>query len=173
MDCIYRILFRIYYFFTNITFLCRQSLISYHLVGPDGTQYPLTEHNLQQYDHLLVIYYDTVGTRYRFHPIFKTLGWCTVSLLTSAYKSFKEPKNNKLFAVNASIQDHVYTINAIEFNVVGNQIFTPIFNLWLCTNYLHITPSEHVEISYIDDTTSICCTKGPIHFHEDGVKIEK
>ena len=34
---------------------------------------------------------------------------------------------------------------------VGSTLFTPVFNLWLCKHYLHIPPSEHSVVTFIDD----------------------
>jgi hypothetical protein len=131
----------------------------------------LTEMNLQSCEHLLVIYYTPNGTRYRFQRLKEPLSSYTVPMLKSAFHVFTEPSQHKLFAVNATIHDHVYTINAIEFNVVGNEIFTPTFNLWLCRHYLHIPPSETVDISYIDHTMSVCYTKEAINIDEDSLRI--
>ena len=170
MDIFYRFIYYIYMFFVRAVWLCRRYVESYHVVGPDGKQYPLTEKNLKLYPNLLVIYYTQAGTRYRFHNL--NAAPYTVMSVRNTYKTFSEPKRNKLFAVNATINERVHTINAIEFNVVGNEIFTPMFNLWLCLNYLHVAASEHLDISYIDNNTDICTTRGPITFHEDGVKVE-
>jgi hypothetical protein len=171
MDLIYRLIYSIYMWFTHIMWWCRRHVEYYYLVGNDGKQYSLTEHNLLSYKHLLVVYYTPNGTRYRFHGITKDLT-CNVKTLKSAFKIHEEPKKNKLYAVNATVHDRVHTINAIEFNVIGNEIFTPTFNLWLCLHYLHIVPSEHIDVSYIDDQTCICSTKGPIFFDNDGVHIK-
>lgn len=172
MDWIIQLLYYIYSFFANAAWFCRRNVEQYFLVGPDGKQYVLSDYNLTLYDHLLVVYYTPAGTRYRFQPLHKSIGCYTATNIKSAYKSFQEPKKYKLYAVNATIHERVHTINAIEFNIVGNEIFTPVFNLWLCYNYLHIAPSVHVEVSYIDDSTSICITKGPIHFQQDALRIE-
>ena len=172
MDCLVWFFYSIYSWFTNLGWLCRRTLPFYYLVGPDGKQHVLNDKNLALYDNILVIYYTPAGTRYRFHPLFKNQGVCMASTIKSAYQSFVEPKKYKLFAVNATIHERVHTINAIEFNIVGNEIFSPIFNLWLCSNYLHIAPSVHVDVSYIDDSTSICYTRGPIYFERDALTIE-
>jgi hypothetical protein len=172
MDWVIQLLYYIYSFFAKAAWFCRRNVEQYFLVAPDGKQYPLSDYNLTLYDHLLVVYYTPVGTRYRFQPLHKSIGYCTATNIKSAYKSFQEPKKYKLYAVNATIHERVHTINAIEFNVLGNEIFTPVFNLWLCYNYLHIAPSLYVEVSYIDDSTSICITKGPIRFQQDALRID-
>ena len=159
--------------FANAAWFCRRNVERYFLVGPDGKQYSLSDYNLTLYDHLLVIYYTPTGTRYRFQPLHSSLGWKNASNIKSAYKTFQEPKVYKLYVVNAAIHERVHTINALEFNILGNEIFTPIFNLWLCRNYLHIAPSIHVDVYYINDSTSICVTKGPILFQQHALKIER
>jgi hypothetical protein len=164
-------IYSVYSWFVNLGWKCRRNIPYYYLVSSDGNQHALNERNLGTCDHLLVIYYTTSGIRYRFLPLLKTKGCCSVTILKSAYQSFVEPKKYKLFAVNATIHERVHTINAIEFNLVGNEIFTPTFNLWLCQNYLNIVPSEHIEISYIDESTSICTTKGPMYFEEERLVI--
>ena len=171
MDWLYRVLYYFYTFIVHLGWMCRRNIVSYHLVDSFGQQYCLTETNLQFFDHLLVIYYTPNGTRYRFQRLQQPLSSYTVPMLKSAFKNFTEPNQHKLFAVNATIHDHVYTINAIEFNVVGNEIFTPTFNLWLCRNYLHIPPSEVVDVSYIDHTMSVCFTKETILIDEDTLRI--
>jgi len=171
MDWFFYLLYSIYSWFTTIGWMCRRKIPYFFLVGEDGKQHPLNESNIEKYNHLLVIYYTPAGTRYRFHPLQKVNMYNTVGLLKRIYRSFEEPKKQKLYAVNATIQERVHTINAIEFNIVGNEIFSRTFNLWLCYNYLHIAPSEHVEVSYIDDTTSIRVTNGPIRFDDDGIKL--
>ena len=172
MDWIYRIFYYIYTMFTHLGWLCRRNIESYHLIGPDGKQHPLTDNNLCKFEHLLVIYYTPAGTRYRFQHL-QQKDVCTIDTIKKTYRTFHEPKKYKLFAVNATVHEHVYTINAIEFNIIGNEIFTLIFNLWLCRNYLHIAPSEFIDVCYIDENTMVCCTKGPIIFKEDCLHIEE
>lgn len=171
MDSFFYYLYWFYSWFVYLGSLCRRKAPYYYLVDTHGNQYPLTDANLAHYGTLFVIYYTTAGTKYRFHPIVERFK-CTAAELRSAYVSFSEPTAYKLFAVNLAIQNQTYTVNAIEFNIVGNEIFSPIFNKWLCRNYLHIEPCDTIDVSYFDDNTAICNTKGPMRFYETKLILE-
>jgi len=134
------------------------------VVDNTGRQLPLTDYNLALHKTLLVIYYSPAAIKYRFHSVASC--FCDAEQIRRTYGSFQEPQRYKLFAINAVVHEEVHTINALEFNIVGNVLFTPTFKLWLCSNYLHVPPTTNMSVSYIDEETTINTTEGPIYFYE-------
>jgi hypothetical protein len=169
MDWIFFLLYRLYEWFTCLFWFCKRNVTYYYLVDEKGYQHLLNDETLPCYKTLLVIYYTPNCTRYRFHPV--TGSYATSQQLRQTYSSYSEPEKYKLFAVNISIHDQVHTINALEFNIIGNELFTPVFKLWLCYNYLHVNPTTDFNVSYIDDDTVINTTKGPITFYENKMEV--
>ena len=168
MDWLFFLMYRLYCCVAYIFWLCKRNVTYFYVVDNNGRQLSLTDRNLALHKTLLVIYYSPSFIKYRFHTI---SGFGDSEQIRQAYITFEEPEKYKLFAVNAIVHEQVHTINALEFNIVGNVLFTPTFKLWLCANYLHVSPTTNMSVSYIDDETTITTTEGPIYFYKNKMVV--
>ena len=163
MEWIYYLLYYLYSTLLQLSQLCRKKRISFYLVANDGCQHPLTDDNLKLYNHLLVVYLVETGTKYRFHKVKEE----STLDIKRIYTAFQEPAGYSLYAASLNFGGKVYMLDTIDFNVVGNELFTEVFNLWVSSNYFRVKPSADIEVTYIDGTSTIRTTKGPILFNEE------
>jgi len=165
------LMYNFYNWMCYLIWICRRHNVPYYyLVDNEGNQHTLTNNNLAMYDVLLVIYRTSKSVRYRFQPI--TMTFENVSQIKTFFSDFSEPDLYKLFAVNFTIDDKPYTVNTIEFNVVGNVIFTRTFKKWLCRYYLNIPKTADFDITYIDDDMNIVQTSGSMSLMQRNLEIQ-
>lgn len=135
--------------------LFKRDLTLYFIIANDGTQIPFTalDYAVMQPTYLLIIYYSSSSTKYRFvAPVIET-GKNALQLaadIESAYKNYTEPDFTFL-GMSVSINDCHYPLPPAEFMVVGSTIFSLPFNYWLCKHYLNIYPCNQVVATFIDD----------------------
>jgi hypothetical protein len=101
---------------------------------------------------LLAKFHTNAGVRYRF-----------VERPTLPYVPVFVAPEKKLLGLSVVVAGKSYSIEADEFNVGSNTLFTPAFNRWLCRNYLGIAVSEEVEATVIDADVNVTCSKGPLY----------
>lgn len=164
MDWIYYFLYYIYSTLLQLSQICRKKQISFYLVANDGCQHWLTDDNLKHYNHLLVVYIGETGTKYRFHKVKNEDNTLDIKRV---YSAFQEPTTYNLYAASLIVDDKVHLLDTSDFSIIGNELFTQVFNLWLTSNYLRIKPTADIEVTYIDCTSTIRTTKGPLLFNED------
>ena len=148
----------------------RRNVTQYFLITADGTQLPLTAYNyaVLQPSTLLVIYYTPTETKYRMvAPAFSN-GTASeiVAELRSAYTSYEAPSYSFL-GLSVEINERTFSVPPQEFMVVGSTMFTPVFNMWLCKNYLHVTPTPQVTATFIDDLIRVVTVSSDVVLQKD------
>ena len=133
--------------------LRRPDSVRVFMVLADGAQVPM---NPSVRPHALVVKHVTNGgARYRFVEQPKpTHGYASDALVV--------PKN-KMLGLAVDVGERTYPLNVDEFNVGASTLFTPLFNRWLCRNYLGIAVSEEVEATVIDADVNVTCSKEPLY----------
>lgn len=136
-------------------FQARDSVRVY-MVLADGTQAPM---NPSVRPHALVVKRVTNGgARYRFVEQPKPAhGYASDALVV--------PKN-KMLGMTVEIGGRTFPINVDEFNVGESTLFTPLFNRWLCTNYLGVPPRDDVSATIVDSDVNVVVTKKPVRIGE-------
>jgi hypothetical protein len=139
----------------------------YYVVTPRGNQKPLNDENMENASHLLVVYYTSLGIRYRFHELAKP---AAASELMKAYKSFHVPEY-RLLAITMSSAERSLSVPPEEFTVVGNCLGTKPFHYWLCRHYFHI-PLEDLTCTVIDDNANLLPVATKLILNENEMVIE-
>ena len=136
-------------------FQARDSVRVY-MVLADGTQAPM---NPSVRPHALVVKRVTNGgARYRFVEQPKPAhGYASDALVV--------PKN-KMLGMTVEIGGRTFPINVDEFNVGESTLFTPMFNRWLCMNYLGVPPRDDVSATIVDSDVNVVVTKKPVRIGE-------
>jgi len=155
----------IHWFTLLILRLFRRRITFYFSIADDGTQMPLT-HEIPKT--LLVIYYTPTTTKYR---MLTPEGETDIEELRSAYSTYEEPTYSFL-GLSVSVDELEHEIPASEFMVVGSVLFSPIFNLWLCKNYLHVPPSSNVVVTFIDDAVRMVAVTSEVTLHRDKYAVK-
>ena len=155
----------IHWFTLLILRLFRRRITFYFSITDDGTQLPLT---LEIPKTLMVIYYTPTSTKYRMVTPEET----DIEELKSAYSTYEEPTYSFL-GLSVSIDDVEYEIPSAEFMVVGSLLFSPIFNLWLCKNYLHVAPCSNIVATFIDDAVRMVAVTSEVFLHRDKYAIKR
>jgi hypothetical protein len=155
----------IHWFTLSILRLFRRRITFYFSIADDGTQTPLTDDIPKT---LMVIYYTPTRTKYRMLTPEET----DIEELKSAYSTYEEPTYSFL-GLSVSIDDVEYEIPSDEFMVVGSLLFSPIFNLWLCKNYLHVTPSSNIVVTFIDDAVRMVAVTSEVFLHRDKYAVKR
>jgi hypothetical protein len=140
----------------------------FYLVTPMGEQVDLTESNLTEPTTLLVIYYTSHGTKYRFaeieHPV-------TCGELMRAYRNFKVPKYRILAISVTSADDESFSLPPEEFTITGNALCTKTFHYWLCHNYFHTAPKD-LFCSVIDENANLIVVPKKLTLTENEMIVE-
>ena len=139
----------------------------YYVVTPRGNQKELNDEHLEDASHLLVVYYTSLGIRYRFVELAKPV---VASELMKAYSSYRVP-TYRLLAITFSSSDNSFTIPPEEFSVVGNCLGTKVFHYWLCRHYFHI-PLDDLTCSVIDDCANLKPVPTKLILNENELVIE-
>jgi len=142
----------------------------YYLVTPLGCQIELTDEGLagEEPANLLVVYYTSHGTKYRFTEVSKPV---TAKELTLAYSSFQVPRYRLLAISITSDEDEAFSLPPEEFNVVGNVLSTRPFNYWLCRHYLNISQKDLV-CSVIDENANLILVPSKLTLTETEMIVE-
>ena len=155
----------------------RRNVTHYFLIAEDGTQLPLTAYNyaVLQPATLLVIYYSPSATKYRMvSPALdpNATAGDVVADLRSAYSTYEEPRYSFL-GLSVQLGDASFSIPPQEFMVVGSTLFTPIFNLWLCRNYLHVPPTSEIAATFIDDVVRMVAVSSDVVLQRDKYVVKQ
>ena len=139
-----------------VVFFQERDSVKVFMVLADGTQAPM---NPSVRPHALVVKYITNGgARYRFVEQPKpSYGYASDALVV--------PKN-KMLGMTVEIGERSYPINVEEFNVGASTLFTPLFNRWLCMNYLYVPPCDHLSATIVDSDVNVVVTKKPVRIGE-------
>jgi hypothetical protein len=148
----------------------RRNVTCYFLIANDGTQLPLTAYNyaVLQPTTLLVIYYTPRETKYRI--VTPAVGNGTASEiveeLKSAYTTYEAP-SYMFLGLNVDVHERSYAVPPQEFMVAGSTLFSPVFNLWLCKNYLHVKATTQVTATFIDDLIRVVTVSSDVVLQKD------
>jgi len=137
-------------------FFQAEDSVRVYMVLADGTQAPMTA---SARPHALVVKRVTNGgARYRFVEQPKPAhGYASDALVA--------PKN-KMLGMTVAVGEQTFTINVEEFNVAGSTLFTPLFNRWLCQNYLCVPPRDDLSATIVDSDVNVVVTKKPVRIGE-------
>jgi len=155
---------RFYYFVADTAWKCRGERVEFFLVDDDGDQHPLEDDVFT--DLLVAIHYTKKGTRYRFREVDRTRD--SPEAIKSAFKTY-DPLPYSLYGIMVTSKDHQYTLNAPEFALTMNKLFTAKVNLWLCKNYLHIPPVESFEVTIIGPDIAMQTYLHPVVLTEERI----
>jgi hypothetical protein len=108
------------------------------MIAEDGEQLPIFKYTDKPILGFLTVYNKNNEFKYKFSPNFNI-------------ESFDIP-NYKILSIafTSNIKEH--SLNPTEFTIVGNKLFNPIFNTWLCRK-LKIQSISNMYI--IDDNVNI------------------
>jgi len=157
--------------------LFKRTVTQYFIVAADGTQLPLTAYNyaVMQPATLLVIYYSRTDTKYRMiAPVTETAPSAgdVVQEIEAAYRNFEVPSYSFL-GISVSVGRGSYDVPPQDFMVVGSRLFTKTFNLWLCKNYLHVTPSDDIQVTFIDDAVRVVAVTSDVTLLSDKYLVKQ
>jgi len=154
----------------------RRNVTHYFLITADGTQLPLTAYNyaVLQPTTMLVIYYTPTETKYRMVTPAVGNGTASevVAELRSAYTTFEAPSYSFL-GLNVEVSERTFTVPPQEFMVAGSTIFSPVFNLWLCKNYLHVPPTSQVTATFIDNLIRVVTVTSEVVLQKDKYVVKQ
>ena len=150
---LYKIWRAINFYFKIFLDLFTTQIPFFYLVTPLGHQLELTDEGLvgEEPKSLLVIYYTSHGTKYRFAELDQPT---SAVELRQAYRTFQPPKCRILAISLTSGDDEAFSLPPEEFNILGNVLFTKTFQYWLCRHYLNTAPKELV-CSIIDENANL------------------
>ena len=126
------------------------------MVLADGAQAPMNPS--VRPPALVVKHVTNGGARYRFVERPKpTHGYASDALVV--------PKN-KMLGLTVDVGERTYPLNVDEFNVGASTLFTPLFNRWLCRNYLYVPPRDDLRATIVDSDVNVVVTKKPVRIGE-------
>lgn len=157
--------------------LFKRDLTLYFIIANDGSQIPFTalDYAVMQPTYLLIIYYSSSGTKYRFVTPVVEYGEDARQLavvIESAYRNYDEPDFTFL-GMSVSIDDCHYPLPPAEFMVVGSTLFSTPFNYWLCKHYLNIQPCEQIVATFIDDDVRMVAVTSDVLIMRDKYAVKQ
>lgn len=135
------------------------SFVLYYAVKTDGRQYPLFfwPNRLARNDLLLVVRYK----KGRKQLIF---------VEDAADRPCVVP-NHKIIGLNVTLEQKDVILDPDCFMVVGNVLFSPVFNLWLSRQY-GVAPTKIIKYTYIDHTAGMHASTRPMRVLSTGVQLQ-
>ena len=133
----------------------KMDTISYFMVAEDGEQLPIFTNTYKVILGFVTVYNKNNEFQYKFSSNFNIN---PIDIPT-----------NKLLYISFTGDEINYNLNPKEFSIVGNTLFSPLFNVWLC-HKLNISTIDNKCI--IDDNANVHCIK-TIHFDKNITKFEK
>lgn len=165
----YKIWRTLNFYFKTFLDLFTTQIPFYYLVSPMGDQVELDDSKLVRYPlNLLVIYYTSHGTKYRFAELDKP---ATAEEIVQAYRTFKVPRYRLLAISLTSADDEAFSLPPEEFTIIGNNLSTRTFHYWLCKHYLHTAPKDLV-CSVIDENANLLVVPNKLTLTESEMVIE-
>jgi hypothetical protein len=151
-------LFRFWYTLKPYFEALYPSFVLYYVVKPDGRQYPLFfwPTRLAPNDLFLVVSYKNGRKKLRFSEDANDLK-CVAP-------------NHTIIGLNVTLGEKDIILDPYCFMLVGNVLFSPVFNLWLSRQY-GVEPTKIIKYTYIDCRAGIHASTRPMHVLETGVQL--
>ena len=167
---LYKIWRALNYYFKLFLDLFTTQIPFYYLVTPMGDQIELTDSSLNANEtvNLLVIYYTSHGTKYRFAELDKPV---TTDEIVKAYRFFQLPRYRILAISLTSNDDEAFSLPPEEFTIIGNVLSTRTFHYWLCKHYLHTSPKDLI-CSIIDENANLIVVPSKLTLTETEMVLE-
>ena len=136
--------------------LRRRDVSRVYMVLENGAQAPMNTGVRPRA--VVVKYVVNGGTRYRFveQPT-PSHGYASDALVVP---------RNKMLGMTVEIDGCTFPLNVDEFNVGDSTLFTPMFNRWLCRNYLYVPPRDVLQATIVDCDVNVVVTKKPVRIGE-------
>jgi hypothetical protein len=80
------------------------------------------------------------------------------------------PKHG-IIGLNVTLGRKDFILDPDCFMLVGNVLFSPIFNLWLSRKY-GVAPTKIIKYTYIDHTAGMHASTRPMRVLSTGVQLE-
>ena len=111
------------------------SSVQYFMITEDGDQIPLHTLPYDRVDGFLAVHFCNGSIQYQFTPNY------TVA----------KPVESSMDWIGMQVRIHgkTYELNANEYLIAKNHLFTDTFNYWLCKK-LNVCPTKDVEVNVID-----------------------
>ena len=130
------------------------SFVLYYAVKPDGRQCPLFFwlNRLAPDDLLLVVRYTNGRKQLKFS---EDAEWVV--------------PHHKIMGLNVTLGNKDVILDPDCFMLVGNVLFSPVFNLWLSRQY-GVAPTTSIKYTYIDHAAGMHASTHPMRVLSTGVQ---